>query len=76
MCKSKDRKPQEVISTRIIKRCEGKRGKTKSALTNVEAAVFSRKSAACAHLSFTYAQAANDSVFRFGFCSGGIRDFT
>ena len=63
MCKSKDRKPHEKISARNIKRCESKRCKTKSALTNGEVAVFSRKSAACAHLSFKYAQAANDSVF-------------
>jgi len=71
MCKSKDRKPHEKISARNIKRC-----KTKSALINGRVVVFSRKSAACAQVSFKSAQAANDSVFRFGFCSGGIRDFT
>ena len=76
MCKSKDRKPNKKISARNIKRCESKRCKTKSALINGKVVVFSRKSAAGAQVSFKSAQAANDSVFRFGFCSGGIRDFT
>ena len=76
MCKSKDRKPHEKLSARNIKRCESKRCKTKSALINGKVVVFSRKSAACAQVSFKSAQAANDSVFRFGFCSGGTREFT
>lgn len=76
MFKSKDRKSHEVISARNVKRCESKRCKIKSALINGKVVVFSRKSAACTQVSFKSAQAANDSVFRSGFCSGGIRDFT
>ena len=72
MFKSKDRKPHEVTSARNTKCRESECRKIKSALTNAKAAVLSPKSAACASVSFTSAQAANGSVFR----SGGDRDVT